>query len=186
MPAFFIVGPLGAPPHNPGVSSHQVAGKEQILALAEPVAAELGLEVLDIQLSGNDPRRVLRIFLDSPENAVSVADCEAMSRRMGDVLDAHSSVAGGYMLEVSSPGVNRPLVKATHFRRVVGDRVRLHLVAPVEGSRNLVGRLTGFDDEVLTLLGEGERTWRVALRDVERANLEYEFPRNDRPKNRRH
>jgi len=166
--------------------------KQRIVALAEPVAAELGLEVLDVELAGSGGRRVLRVFLDSAEageagaDGISVANCEAMSRRFGDVLEAHDDPRGGsYMLEVSSPGVNRPLVKPAHFERVVGQRVRLRLHAASEGGRSVLGKLGAFDDDVLTVEIDARDTRRIRLAEIEKANLEYEFPTKARPGKRR-
>jgi len=154
------------------------SGTERIRALAEPVAADLGLEVLEIELLGSAPRQVLRVYLDSPSDArlVSVTDCEAVSRRLGDVLEAHDAMKGRYMLEVSSPGVNRPLKKPEHFRRVVGGRVRVRLRDAHDGARNVVGRLSAFDGEVLTIETDEGRRWDVRFDEVQKANFEYEFP----------
>ena len=155
---------------------------EKIRALAEPVAAELGLEVLEIELLGSAPRQVLRIYLDSPSpRSVTVADCEAVSRRLGDVLDAHEALAGRYMLEVSSPGVNRPLKKPEHFSRVVGGRVRVRTREPREGMRNIIGKLSSFDGDMLSIDTDDARRFDVRLAEIEKANFEHEFPTVTRP-----
>lgn len=161
------------------------SGTDRIRALAEPIAADLGLEVLEIELLGGAPRQILRVYLDSPSETrkVSVADCEAVSRRLGDVLEAHDAVKGRYMLEVSSPGVNRALKKAEHFRRVVGGRVRLRLAEPIDGVLTMIGRLAEVDGEVLTIETDEGRRWHVRLGQVQRANFEYEFPQKG-PKRR--
>jgi ribosome maturation factor RimP len=159
----------------------------KILSLAEPIAGELGLEVLDIEFSGAASGRLLRIYLDNPvpDQGVSVADCEAVSRRMGDVLDAHDAVAGRYMLEVSSPGVNRPLRKASHFSSVVGGRVRIRFHEPVDERRSVVGRLTEFDGERLSVEEDSGVVVHVTLDNVERANFEFEFKKPEKPGKRR-
>jgi ribosome maturation factor RimP len=163
------------------------AGTERIRALAEPIAAELGLEVLEVELLGKTPRQVLRIYLDSPSEGrpVTIGDCEAVSRRLGDALDAYEALAGRYMLEVSSPGIHRPLKKPEHFRRVLGGRVRLRLGTATDGMRNLVGRLIGFEGEHLTVEGDDGHRITVRLPDVEKANFEHEFPDTSRPGRRR-
>jgi ribosome maturation factor RimP len=162
------------------------SGTDRIRALAEPVAAELGLEVLDIELHGSAPRQVLRIYLDSPsQGSVTVADCEAVSRRLGDVLDAHDALSGRYMLEVSSPGVNRPLIKPEHFRRVVGGRVRIRRREAKDGVRNIVGRLMSFDGQTLGIETDDGRRCDVAFEEMEKANFEHEFPSVTRPGRRR-
>ena len=168
--------------------------KDAIMALDEPLATELGLEVLEIELGGDASRRIVRILLDA-ERPVTVADCEAVSRRLSDVLDAHDEDgerSGRYMLEVSSPGVNRPLIKPAHFRRVIGSRVRLKLTAEAArrdaedeapAIRTVLGRLqdAGGDGEALRLTADDGRERVIAYEDVEKANLEYEFPENRKP-----
>lgn len=184
-PAFFLVEPDGLP-LGEGCSTVE-SGAEKIRALAEPIAADLGLEVLEVELLGSAPRQVLRVYLDSPSETrpVGVADCEAVSRRLGDVLEAHEAVRGRYMLEVSSPGVNRPLKKAEHFRRVVGGRVRVRLADPQDGVRNVLGRLTGFDGDLLTIETDDGRRWEIRLDQVQNANFEYEFPDKGRKRSAR-
>jgi ribosome maturation factor RimP len=198
VPAFFI-GFAGWMMRHPKPRGTALAGKkEQILALAEPVAAELGLEILGVEFGGSDAKRVIRLFLDrisppspadggAPPAGVTLGDCEAVSRRLGDIFDAHEAIAGRYLLEVSSPGVNRPLLKPEHFRRVVGDKVRVRF-RQLDGSpRTVVGELTAFEDEgqILTIRADSGENHRVALSEVERANLEYEFPTAERPGKRR-
>lgn len=159
----------------------------KILTLAEPIAGEMGLEVLDIEFSGAASGRLIRIYLDNPasDRAVSVADCEALSRRMGDVLDAHETVAGHYMLEVSSPGVNRPLRKASHFEAVVGRRVRVRMNEPVDGKRTVVGSLVRFNDGRLCVKEDSGEVVETTLDNVERANFEFEFKTPEKPGKRR-
>jgi len=170
--------------------------RETILALVEPMAGELGLEVLDVELGGDAARQVVRVLLDA-ERGVSIADCETVSRRLSDVLDADDAdreqqgtgaragraeaAAGRYMLEVSSPGVNRPLIKPAHFRRVVGGRVKVKLKVAADGTRVVLGRLVDADDDGITVEPDGAEPRRVAYVDVERARVEYEFPDTGKP-----
>jgi len=181
-PAFFLV--VSAPTPVPGVESVALTS-EEIRALAEPLAADLGLEILDVELLGGRGRRVLRITLERPEPGarVSIADCEAVSRRIGDVLDAYDAIEGHYLLEVTSPGVDRPLKTPRHFARAVGERVKVRLDRPIAGMDTVVGRLVGFEAEVLEIVDDGDTTWRVPLDTVVRANVEFEFP--GRPRGRR-
>jgi ribosome maturation factor RimP len=150
---------------------------DRVLKLAEPIAGEFGLEVLDVELKGQAPRRLLRVILDSstPRRAVTLDDCATVSRRLGDVLDANEAVSGSYLLEVSSPGVNRPLRKPEHFRRVVGDRVRVRFREPCGDLRGLVARLVAVDDGLMVLESESGEMIETTLDNVEKANLEFEF-----------
>ena len=150
---------------------------DKVLELAEPIAGEFGLEVLEVELKGLPPRRLLRVFLDSstPSRAVTLDDCASVSRRLGDVLEANEAVSGGYLLEVSSPGVNRPLRTPEHFRRVVGDRVRVRFREPCGGVRGLVAKLVSAEDGHLVLESESGTVTETTIDNVERANLEFEF-----------
>lgn len=147
-----------------------------ILAIAEPIAAERGLEILDIELAGT----IVRVLLDSPEETrrVGIDDCQAVSQRLGDGLDAHEVLKSGYMLEVSSPGLNKPLKKPEHFGRVLGKKVRVRAKEHGEdGSqwRTRLGRLDAVDESTITVVEDSGVATRIAFADVDRANLEFEF-----------
>jgi len=150
---------------------------DKVLKLAEPIAGEFGLEVLEVELKGLPPRRLLRVLLDSstPSRAVTLDDCATVSRRLGDVLEANEAVSGSFLLEVSSPGVNRPLRTPEHFRRVVGDRVRVRFREPCGGVRGLVAKLVSAEDGHLVLESESGTVTETTIDNVERANLEFEF-----------
>ena len=168
----------------PGVSD-VTSERERILALGRPVASDLGLELLDVELAGAGPRRLIRVILDRPGGAVKVGDCEAVSRRLGDVLEAQGVVQGRYMLEVSSPGLNRRLITPEHFRAAVGSRVRLRMAASGEGGRTLLGRLESLDGEMLTVTTDTKEIRTMGLGEIEKANIEYEFPSKERRPTRR-
>ena len=155
-----------------------------IWELAEPVAADSGLEVLEVELGGNPSQWVVRVYLDKPVagRGVTLADCEAMSRRLGDAIEAHEAVRGRYRLEVSSPGVNRPLMKPEHFRRVVGERVKVIMVEETHGRRSFSGRLDRADQLAVTVTDDAGLSTRLPLDGIERAN--YEFPFDDRKRKR--
>ena len=150
---------------------------DRVLKLVEPIAGEFGLEVLEVELKGLPPRRLLRVLLDSstPSRAVTVDDCATVSRRLGDVLEANEAVSGSYLLEVSSPGVNRPLRTPEHFRRVVGDRVRVRFREPCGDVRGVVARLLEADAGRLVLENENGTVIETTVDNVERANLEFDF-----------
>ncbi len=155
--------------------------------LAEAIAADLELEVLEVEVSGGSPKRVLRVYLDTAtgDGSVTVADCEAVSRQLGDALDAREEVRGHYMLEVSSPGLNRPLRRVEHFRRVLGNRVRLRLAHAIHGRRDFVGRLEAVEDEAVAVVSDSDERFCFELADIERANLEYEFEENGQRRRKR-
>ena len=132
---------------------------DRIREIAERVAGSSGLEVVEVELRGSGPGRMLRVFLDKPGAAgndplagVTHGDCADFSREFGTILDVEDAVPGGsYTLEVSSPGLDRKLTKAADFGRFVGSRVKLTTRQPVNNNRYFEGRLESFRDGVLTL-----------------------------------
>jgi ribosome maturation factor RimP len=155
---------------------------EQVHAIAERVASSSGLEVVEVELRGGGKSRMLRVFLDKPAG-VTHEDCAQFSREFGTILDVEDVIPGGsYVLEVSSPGLDRKLVKAADYERFAGSKVKLMTREPVNGNRHFEGRLESFRDGRLTLdLSEARRKHRPAvgapqkleieLANVEKANL---------------
>lgn len=156
--------------------------EDRVQAIAERVAATSGLEVVEIELRGGGKSRMLRIFLDKP-GGVTHEDCAQFSREFGTILDVEDVVPGGsYVLEVSSPGLDRKLTRAADYERFTGSKVKLMTREPVNGNRHFEGRLESFRDGRLTLdLSEARRKHRprhdapqkleIDLANVEKANL---------------
>jgi ribosome maturation factor RimP len=152
--------------------------EDRVRAIAERVAATSGLEVVEIELRGGGKSRMLRVFLDKPAG-VTHEDCALFSREIGTILDVEDAVPGGsYVLEVSSPGLDRKLNRAADYERFTGSRVKLMTRQPVNGNRHFEGRLESFRDGRLTLdLSEGRKKKRPALDasqkvEIELANVE--------------
>lgn len=159
-----------------------------ILAIAEPIAAERGLEILDIEMAGTASNRLLRVLLDSPEESrrVGVDDCQAVSQRLGDALEAYEVLSDRYMLEVSSPGVNKPLKRIEHFRRVLGRKVKVRTKsAPPAEKRTWLGRLQEVDEAGITVAVDGGEDVRIAFVEIDKANLEFEFEQKGERRKRR-
>jgi ribosome maturation factor RimP len=116
---------------------------------------------------------VLRVYIDH-EKGITLDDCGAVSHQLSGVLDVEDPIAGHYDLEVSSPGMDRPLFTAEHFERFCGRKVRLRLAAKLDGRRKLEGRICGLKSEVVSLEVDGE-TWEIPLSMVESARLVPEF-----------
>jgi ribosome maturation factor RimP len=116
--------------------------REEVRQLAVPLAGEAGFELVDVELVVQGRQRVIRVLLDKP-GGVSLGDCAAFSRRLGDCLDMNQTVAGSYRLEVSSPGMDRPLTSLEAVARFAGRRATLTSVAPREGRRHYDGILLG-------------------------------------------
>lgn len=146
------------------------------MAIASRVAEGSGLELVDVELKRQRRGALVRVYMDCP-GGVGLDALQAASKEIAAILDAEDAVDGSYTLEVSSPGLDRPLVKEADFRRAVGKRVRV-TTSPGSGEergRRLVGRLVAVDDGRLRLeLVEGGDA-EIALADVERAKIEVEF-----------
>jgi ribosome maturation factor RimP len=148
---------------------------EKVREIAERVTASEGLELVDVQLLGGGRHRTLRIFIDKPAG-VTHADCELVSQQVGTILDVEDVVpGGGYTLEVSSPGVERPLTRPREFERFVGRKIKLVLRQPVENQRHWVGSLSAFAEGIITLEPSPGKSLRIPLEQVERANLKFEW-----------
>jgi len=143
---------------------------EKIAALAEGVAQDELVELIDVEVATEGSRSVIRVFIDR-EGGVQLRDCESVSRKLGAILDVEDPVSAPYSLEVSSPGLNRRLSRPKHFAAFRGRKVRVSLSAPVEGSRNFRGILLGSDEEEIELERDG-RIFRLPYRLIRKANLE--------------
>jgi len=120
--------------------------RERIQSLVE----EEGLEVVELQFSQAGPASVLRVFVDKT-GGVTVGQCALISRKLGDFLDTEDLIPSRYTLEVSSPGVDRPLTTCADFRRKVGERVRIVLKATVDGKTEVVGKIKDLREQNLVL-----------------------------------
>ncbi|WP_266158404.1 ribosome maturation factor RimP [Dyella silvatica] len=125
------------------------------------VLADLGLECLGVEFSPSHGQSTLRVYLDVLDKAtegreVNVDDCEAASRELSALLDVEDPIPGHYVLEVSSPGIDRPLFTAVQFGKFVGTEVKLLLKAPLEGRRRLRGKVIAVEGERISLEAEGK------------------------------
>lgn len=132
--------------------------------MATPFAMERGLRVYDVEYKKEGADWFLRIFLYG-ENGVTLEDCEAVSRAMSEKLDADDPITDAYCLEVSSPGLERALVRDWHFETAIGESVELRFYAPQNGKKSVTGVLTAFNKEGITLATEedGEKTYEKSL-----------------------
>lgn len=137
-----------------GTETHALS--EAIEAVVAPVVRAHGLTLVDVDLRGGGGRSTLRFFIDKP-GGVSIADCQRFSEEVGDLLDVANLLTGRYDLEVSSPGLDRELKKEHELRWAVGKRVRVWTREPVDGRRELVGRLAGIGEQSLTLADADDR-----------------------------
>jgi ribosome maturation factor RimP len=161
---------------------------DRVRGIAERVASSSGLGVVELELRGGGNKRMLRIVIDKP-GGVTHEDCANISREVGTILDVEDAMPGGsYVLEVSSPGLDRKLVRAEDYKRFVGSRVKLTTREAVNGNRHFDGRLERFAGDRLTLdlagvrkkkdkekekdkLSAAPEKLEIDLANVEKANL---------------
>ncbi len=155
---------------------------ERVREIADRVAVSRGLEVLDVEVLGGGKARMLRVFLDKPAAGndplagVTHEDCAHFSREFGTILDVEDAMPGSYTLEVSSPGLDRKLVKPADFTRFTGSRMKLSTRQPVNNSRQFEGRLDKFEDGRLTLdLSVASHKSRKKMGDAAGQKIEIEF-----------
>lgn len=142
--------------------------KEGLIGLLEPAINALGYDLIDLDLrSGGNG--LLRVFIDKTP-AVTLDDCEYVSRQIGDFLDVEDPIPGGYTLEVSSPGIDRRLRTRDHFKAAVGAEIRVELKRAIDGRRRFCGRLAAVGAESIELHGDGME-WQLPLAEVNVARL---------------
>lgn len=142
----------------------------RITELAEQLGASIGMEIVLVEVKGDENRAVVRVYIDQP-GGVSLDDCERFSKRFSVLLDVEDWISFSYILEVSSPGIDRPLVKQSDFQRFSGKDARVRTRLPIEGRRNFRGRIVNaVDNRVELEIASGKRIG-IALTDIEKANL---------------
>ncbi len=146
-----------------------------VLELAKPIALEMGFELWDVTFVKEGPNYFLRIFLDS-EKGISIEDCERFSRKIDPSIEEGNLVAGAYFLEVCSSGIERDLVRESHYEYALLKNVRVKfIVKPEDGERELEGVLKGYDKEFMTLLiDENER--KIEIKKLAYAKVLVEKP----------
>ena len=141
----------------------------RIAGLAERVAASMGMEVVQVEIKGGG-RSVVRVYVDQP-GGIALDDCERFSKRFSVILDVEDCIPFSYVLEVSSPGLDRPLAREADFRKFAGRRARVRTRQPQGGQRNFKGTIVAAADGNVRLeIAPGE-TIDIALAQIERANL---------------
>ena len=147
---------------------------EQLEELTAPVLKEYGAELVDLQFIHEHGQWVLRFFLDKP-GGVTLGDCSILSEHIGRILDAADVVKQRYSLEISSPGINRPLKKESDYQRFIGERVDVTLYAPLNGRRHFQGVLRSVNAGVAVVEESTEQSFPVPLADVAKARLDPEI-----------
>ena len=149
---------------------------EKVRQIAAPLAAQEGLELIDVEIGGGGGRQVLRLFIDKA-NGVSLDDCTSVSRAVSAALDVEDPIQGTYDLEVSSPGLDRPLRTPEHFQKVLGSRVRVKTFGPLpecENRKTFVGILKSYENSTIAVDVDG-KVFQVPHAQVSKANVEPVF-----------
>ena len=148
--------------------------EERIIRLIEPTVTTMGYELLGIEYIGQGKHSRLRIFIDSPDG-IGLGDCEKVSRQVSGILDVEDPIKGHYSLEVSSPGLDRPLFRAAHFASHVGQQVKLRLRQALDGQRNFKGRIDDVNGENIYIVTDDGNLITLACNEIEKANLIPQF-----------
>lgn len=146
--------------------------QEQIQRLLDPILGSLGLTLWDLDFRKQGPQWLLRIYIDRETGGVTLGDCEAVSRDLGTVLDVEEIVPHTYILEVSSPGLDRSLTRPEHYRKCLGSLVKIKTFQPINGGKVFKGKLAGLEDGVVVLELDSGETLRIPLDNISKASLE--------------
>ena len=146
---------------------------KQVEAVARPVLEELELELVEVQYRREQSGWVLRLIIDS-HDGVSLDDCAAASREIGQILDIEDFIDQAYNLEVSSPGLDRPLKSMADFQRFIGRKAKIKTIAPIAGEHVFTGRIQQTEEETI-ILDLGTKEVSIPFSEVAKARLEIEF-----------
>ncbi|MFU8877712.1 MAG: ribosome maturation factor RimP [Wenzhouxiangellaceae bacterium] len=144
--------------------------RDELSELIRPVVEALGYEFVGLEYLSNPKNRLVRIYIDRDPDGINVDDCADVSREVSALLDVEDPVSGHYSLEVSSPGIERPLFEPAHYQRFVGETVALQLNAPVDNQARFTGRLVDADDRHARLEVDGGML-EVAYEEIRRAHI---------------
>jgi len=142
---------------------------DHVTTLTEPLCVSEGLELIHVEFQREPGGKILRLYLDKA-GGISLNDCIDVSRQLGDILEANLVEIGPYRLEVTSPGLDRPLVKQNDFEKFKGHRVKIRTIRPIRGQKNFTGVLLGISGEQIHLQIDNQRT-TISYQDVSRARL---------------
>lgn len=143
--------------------------RDRLFALIEPALDALGYELVLLEYSPGIKTATLRLFIDALAG-VDLGDCEKVSREVAALLDVEDPIEKAYQLEVSSPGLDRPLTKSEHYERFKGEKARIQTLVPINGRKKFMGQILGLEQRVVLLKQDAE-TVRIPMADIERARL---------------
>ena len=147
----------------------------QIWTLTQEVVSDLGYELVDIELTGNRSQLVMRVYIEKSGGGILLSDCVVVSRNLGERLDEEDVIDNSYRLEISSPGIERPLRKIQDYERYVGHRVRIRLKGRLKGKRKIAGKLDEVEDNLVRIISQNGEKVSFSLADIAKANLDVDW-----------
>ena len=144
----------------------------QFDSLFAPIINDLGYELYGCEFVSHGRRALLRIYIDS-ERGIGLEDCQQVSRQLSAALDVEDPIQGHYDLEISSPGIERPLFTLPHYQRSIGHHIKVETQVPVNGRRRFIGKLLAVKEMSIVILVEDENI-EIPFTDIKKANLQYE------------
>lgn len=148
--------------------------KTRLNTLIQPLVEDLGFEFVGIEYSNNPKNSVLRIYIDEPSRGIAIEDCEQVSREVAALLDVEDPISGNYNLEVSSPGLARPIFNLEQFGRFVGEVVSMTLFSPVNNRRKFKGELLAVVDDQVFVDQDGEKIG-IDFTNIVKSRLEPDY-----------
>ena len=143
--------------------------EHKLAEMLRPAVAETGKELLGVEFVSAGNHSVLRLFIDH-ENGINVDDCAQVSHQVGAILDVEDPISTEYSLEVSSPGLDRPLFEKAHFEAVIGETIEVRLSIPLNGRRKFKGKLETIENDTLIVSLDGQ-DYELVLSNVDKAHL---------------
>jgi len=145
--------------------------REKFVEIIEPIIKDAFMELVDLDIQQG---RHIRVFIDRPQGKISIADCADISRKIEKIPGLEDILAGNYSLEVSSPGIDRPLKKIEHFARFKGSKVKIVTLEPVEGLTFFIGLIRDVEGETV-IISQGSKEIRIDFAKIKKANLEIDI-----------
>lgn len=150
--------------------------EQKLTDMLKPAVEEVGKTLLGCEFISAGNHSVLRLFIDH-EDGIEVDDCAEVSRQVGAILDVEDPISSEYSLEVSSPGLDRPLFEMSHFQAVVGETINVKLSMPLNGRRKFKGKLSAIEGDTLVVLLDGEE-YELIFSNIDKANLVFNFEKS--------
>ncbi|SES85835.1 ribosome maturation factor RimP [Thalassotalea agarivorans] len=147
--------------------------EQKLTEILRPAVEETGKELLGVEFISAGNNSVLRLFIDHPDG-INVDDCAEVSHQVGAILDVEDPISTEYNLEVSSPGLDRPLFEKAHFEAVVGEIINVKTSMPIDGRRKFKGTLEAIENDTLIVIVDGQ-DYELTIGNVDKANLVHQF-----------